>query len=309
MAHPDRAIRERGPLLLDGGMGQELAARGMDTKDGLWSAPTLLEDPEAVLGVHRDYAAAGADILTTNSYAATRRRFAQHGMQDAFERANQTAGELARQAATDAATASGRPVLVAGSLPPLHGSYRPDRVRPVDELVPRYREQAELLAEFADLILCETMSTAAEALAAARGGAATGLPVWVSWTVADDGTGRLRSGESIREALDTLDGVGVEVVLVNCSMPGSIRAAMPELSTHAARPFGAYANGFSAIHGDFDVADGANIPSPRAELTPARYAAHARAWLDAGASVVGGCCEVGPAHIARLRRRLDGAGG
>ncbi|MGK7297445.1 MAG: homocysteine S-methyltransferase family protein [Candidatus Wenzhouxiangella sp. M2_3B_020] len=284
-------------LLLDGGMGQELAARGLETGDGLWSARALLDAPESVLAVHRDFVEAGADVITANSYAATRRRLDPADIEDGFVRCNRAAATLARQAADEAE----REVLVAGSLPPIHGSYQPERVRPVDELEPLYREQAGILADSVDLFICETMSTAAEALAAARGAVATGLPVWVSWTVADDGSGLLRSGETLQEAIESLEGLDVEALLLNCSMPESVEAALPALSEHAGRAFGAYANGFSAIGSGFDVADGANVPDRREELTPERYAEHARRWLDAGASVVGGCCEVGPAHIAALR--------
>lgn len=294
-------LRDGHRLLLDGGMGQELAARGLEVKDGLWSARALLDSPEAVLAVHRDFVAAGADVITANSYAATRRRLDPSGIADGFVRCNRVAGALARHAADEA----DRNVLVAGSLPPIHGSYRPDRVRPVDEIEPFYREQAIILADSVDLFLCETMSTAAEAVAAARGAAATGLPVWVSWTVADDGSGLLRSGETVRHAIDSLRGIAVEALLLNCSMPESVEAALPALAEHAGRAFGAYANGFSAIDASFDVADGAHVPDRRKELTPERYAEHAQCWLDAGASIVGGCCEVGPTHIAKLREKLE----
>ena len=296
-----KQLQDGRTLILDGGMGQELAARGLETSDGLWSARALLDDPEAVVAVHRDFVNAGADVITANSYAATRRRLDSADIKDGFVRCNQAAGALARRAADEA----GRQVLVAGSLPPLHGSYQPDQVRPLAEIEPLYREQAAILAEYADLLICETMSTAGEALAAARGAAAAGLPVWVSWTVADDGSGRLRSGETVREAIEALDGVEVEAVLLNCSMPESVAAAMPMLAEHAGRPFGAYANGFSAIGAGFNVADGANVPDRRKELTPERYAEHARRWQDAGASIIGGCCEVGPAHIAELHRQRD----
>ena len=292
-----KQLQDGRTLILDGGMGQELAARGLETSDGLWSARALLDDPDAVVAVHRDFVHAGADVITANSYAATRRRLDPADIEDGFTRCNRAAGSLARRAADKA----GRQVLVAGSLPPIYGSYRPDRVRPLAEIEPLYREQAAILAEYADLFICETMSTAGEALAAARGAASTGLPVWVSWTIADDGSGRLRSGETVREAIAALDGIDVEGVLLNCSMPESVAAAMPALAQHAGRPFGAYANGFSAIGAGFDVGDGANVPDRREELTPQRYAEEARRWRDAGASIVGGCCEVGPAHIAALR--------
>lgn len=284
-------------LVLDGGTGQELAARGVDTTHGLWSAQALISAPETVLAVHRDFVDAGADVITTNTYASTRRRLREIGDELSFERLNRRACELACRARDQ----SDRDVLVAGSLPPIHGSYQPERVRPFDELEPQYREQASILAEYVDLFLCETMSTASEARAAAAGAASTGKPVWVSWTVADDGSGTLRSGETIRRAIEALADVDAEALLLNCSMPESIEAALPELARHADRPFGAYANGFTAIGSGFDVADGAHVPDRREELTPDRYAAHAARWRAAGASIVGGCCEVGPAHIAAVR--------
>lgn len=282
-------------------MGQELAARGVDTSSGLWSARALQSSTRTVIAVHRDFIDAGADVITTNTYATTRRRLDGRADAGEFEALNRLAGELAQQARDT----SGRAVLIAGSLPPLHGSYRPDQVRSLEEIEPLYREHAAILADYVDVFLCETLSTAHEALAAARGAAATGLPVWVSWTVADDGSGRLRSGESIAEALAQLDGLDVEAVLLNCSMPESLDVALPALAASAGRPFGLYGNGFTAIGAGFDVADGASIPDARSDLDPEHYGAHVERWLDAGAGIVGGCCEVGPAHIARLRRLLD----
>ncbi len=293
---------ERGTeLLLDGGMGQELAARGVDTTQGLWSAQALRSTPETVLAVHRDFIAAGADIITTNSYATTRRRLEDHGQGDAFADLNRRAGELARQASEEA----GREVLVAGSLPPIHGSYRPERVPRARELEPAYREQAEALAEHVDLFLGETLSTTAEAVAVAGACARLGKPVWISWTVADDGSGLVRGGDTIPDAVADLAGERVDALLLNCSMPESIEAAMRLLSANVRVPYGAYANGFTAIGADHDVADGANVPGARDDLDPERYAEWVSRWLDNGARIVGGCCEVGPAHVARLRRLID----
>lgn len=291
-----RGHAPEGPLVLDGGMGEELSKRGIDTRSGLWSAEALIDAPDVVAGVHADYLAAGADVLTTNSYATTARRL------DAarFIDMNRRAGELAA-AARDAAD---RPVLVAGSLPPLFGSYRPDRVRPAAEIEPMYRDQAELLLPYVDLFLCETMSTAAEGAAAARAATATGRPVWVSFTVADDASGRLRSGETIAEAVAALGDLDVEAILVNCSTPESVDAAIAELAVHAGRPFGAYGNGFPPIAADADVADGRTVPEARADLDAKAYADAAEGWLDQGAAVVGGCCEIGPRHIAEVAARV-----
>lgn len=287
---PDRA------LVLDGGMGEELSRRGVDTRAGLWSAQALIDVPDVVTAVHADYLAAGADVITTDTYATTARRLDA----EAFEHLNRRACEIAR----DARDAAGGGALIAGSLPPLFGSYRPDRVRPAEEIEPMYRAQAALLAPYVDLFLCETLSSAAEAQAAARAATDTGLPVWVSWTVADDASGTLRSGESIADAVAALDGLPVEALLVNCSMPESIDAALTCLAREAGRPFGAYGNGFPAIGPETDVADGRTVPEARADLDTVRYAEHALGWVERGASVVGGCCEIGPAHIAEIARRL-----
>jgi S-methylmethionine-dependent homocysteine/selenocysteine methylase len=284
-------------VLLDGGMGQELVARGIDTTKGLWSAQALIDQPDTVVAVHRAFLDAGADVITTNSYATTQRRLPEP---DDFARLNRAAGELAMRARTE----SGRSAAIAGCLPPIDGSYRPDLVRPESELVEMYRAQAEALAPYVDLFLCETLSTVAEARAAARGAAATGRPIWVSWTLADDGSGTLRSGESIAAAAAALDGLGVAALLANCSLPETLSAAMPALVAAAGdRPAGGYANGFTDVVGGVD--DGRALPDAREDLDPERYAAFAGQWLDAGARIVGGCCEVGPAHIAELRRRLD----
>lgn len=281
-------------------MGQELAKRGIDTaSNGLWSAQALVDQPDVVVAVHRDYIEAGADVITTNSYATTRRRLEAGGQGDGFARLNQAAGALAVQARD----AAGRDVAIVGSLPPIHGSYRPDRAGALDELEPLYREQAEVLAPYVDGFLCETMSTASEALAACRGAAATDKPVWVSWTVADDGSGRLRSGETVQDAAGQLGDAAA--LLLNCSTPESVEAALPALAAIARVPFGAYANGFQPIPRDYEVADGKDVPDARADLDPEQYAARAAGWLDAGARVIGGCCEVGPSHIARLRRLID----
>lgn len=283
-------------LLLDGGNGQELGRRWQDDRPGLWGGQALIDAPETVVAVHRDFIDAGADIITTHTYTTTRRRLG-----DAHAHYTQRATALAQRARQQ----SGRDdVAIAGCLPPLFGSYQPERVPPVSELEPLYREQVELLAPSADCLLAETLSTAAEAAAAARAARRVDRPLWVSWTVTDDSTGRLRSGESIADALAAIDGLGVEAVLLNCSLPESIAEALPELAGHAGRPFGAYANGFTAIPAGFDVADGANLPARREDLDPARYAAAVEPWLAHGARIIGGCCEVGPAHIARLAQLL-----
>lgn len=294
---PDR------PILLDGGMGRELQFRGVSLSETIWSAQGLIAAPDVVRQIHADYIAAGADIITTNTYGLIRDDLARLGMADRFGELNQLACRLAREACAE----EDRTVLTAGSLPPLRGSFRPDRVGPREELLPRYREQARLLAPQVDLLLCETMSSAAEARAAAEAACETGRPVWVSWTLHEDESGRLRSGETIAQAVSALSDLPVSGFLVNCCSPASVTRAIPQLANATDRRIGGYANTFHPIPADWKL-DGEKetdgLLPLRDDLGPAAYAAHAAAWLEAGATVVGGCCGTRPAHIRKLRELL-----
>lgn len=291
-------------MLLDGSMGQELINRGAGNHDQLWAAGALLHQPGVVSQVHDDYIAAGADVITANSYSTIRSKFEPAGLMDRFVEMNRLAGQLAAQARDRAQ----RPVWVAGSLPPQRGSYRPDKVGAFAEIEPLYREQAELLAPYVDLFLCETMSTAEEARAAATAAIATGKPVWVSWTLEDsprdDGTVRLRSGETIAEAVAALQDLDVAALLFNCSPPEVMAPALDELARHSQLPRGAYANAFRPIPAQWDYSGDDSLPPVRDDVSPEIYAEFALEWLQAGARIVGGCCEVGPDHISRLAKSL-----
>jgi len=287
-------------VLLDGGMGQELINRGVSGQGVLWSAKALFDNPAAVQAVHEDYIRAGADVITTNSYACIRNNFEPLGLLDRLGEMNRLAAMLARQAREK----SGDNVLIAGSMGPQNGSYRPDLVGSYDETEALYREQAGFLAPFVDLFICETMSCIREARAAATAALATGKPVWLSWSIEDSGEARLRSGESIHDAWKDVDGMGVSAVLLNCSPPEAIGKTLPELVALSDVPVGAYANAFTPIPEKWDFHGETSIPPSRTDVTPQAYAGHAANWLQTGARIIGGCCEVGPAHIAYLHRTL-----
>jgi len=295
-------IRKRA-ILLDGGMGRELRSRGVDVLTAIWSANGLITAPDTVRQIHQDFICAGADIITTNTYGIIRRNLARVGLEDHFEALNTLACALARQARQKSETS----VLIAGSLPPLAGSFRPDLVGEIEEIEPLYREQADLLAPHVDLILCETMSSAAEARAAAMAACQTGKPVWLAWTLHDDQSGRLRSGETVGEAAAFLSDLPVGGYLANCCAPESITRAMPELVKTGVDYVGGYANTFQPIpegwklEGDKQT-DGALDLRP--DLDAESYAGHVDRWLQDGATVVGGCCGTGPAHIAKIRELI-----
>ena len=289
--------------LLDGGMGQELVHRAGDRPTPLWSTQVMVDHPGMVQQVHADYFAAGATIATANTYAIHHDRLAGTAMDGQFAALHEAA--LAEAVAARAAQGSGR---IAGAIGPLVASYRPDTHPPHAEAVAKYAEVAALIGPRVDLILCETVASVAHAVAIAQGAQAAGKPVWLAVTVSDrDGT-VLRSGEPI-SALAGLAKTGqVAAFLANCSAPEVMADAVRELAAFGL-PVGAYANGFTQITEDFlKEKPTVDALSPRRDLGPEVYADHVLDWVDAGATIVGGCCEVGPAHIAETARALRAAG-
>lgn len=289
----------RSPItILDGAMGTELKARGAtvpDYRSSAWSAMALIHDPDAVRQVHRDYIAAGADVVTANNYAVVPRLLTRVGMEARLEELTRTACRLARAAREN----SGRnDVLVAGSLPPLDTTYRPDLVPADDELDATYGRIALALAGEVDFALAETLTTVREAVAAARAAERVGLRVWVSWNLALDGA-MLRGGESLTHGVRALDGLPVAAFLVNCVPTGHVLAALEELRSATHRPIGAYANSCTSAP-DQDALDAC----AGSVLGPDAYADVVATWVAAGATLVGGCCDTNPAHIAALARRF-----
>ena len=294
-----------GPILLDGGMGRELQRRGLASVSGTWSAEALLAQPSVVRDIHKDFIAAGAEVITTSNYAVVPFMLARSGLEDRMEVMLAASVRLARKARAEA----GRPeVRIAGSLPPLAQAYRPELVGPPDEIEPLYRRIAAVLAPGVDLFICETMSSGAEARSAAVVAAEFNKPVWVAWSLDDEVTGRLRSGESPGEAVAALEGLPVEAFLFNCCVPEAVSAALPALRDATACPVGAYANALTGFKSDYEIGgqggEGGETPA-RSDLGPAAYACFAEEWRAMGADILGGCCGIGPDHIAELRSRFS----
>ncbi|MBE1285233.1 MAG: homocysteine S-methyltransferase [Rhodobacteraceae bacterium] len=289
--------------LLDGSIGQELVRRAGDRATPLWSTSVMLEHRELVRAVHKDYFDVGATTATTNTYAVHRDRLPFANIEDKFEELLDTAlceAEIARDAHG--------PGRIAASLGPLAASYRPDICPPPAEAAPLYRELADLMKDRVDLFLIETASSVEQAEGALMGLVDAGKPVWLAVTVMDDDGTRLRSGEQVGDLASIVDKYAPDAVLVNCSRPEVIETAL-DLIKPLGKPFGAYANGFTRISEGF-LQDRPTVDAleVRVDLGPEAYAEFAMTWVDQGATIVGGCCEVGPAHIAELAKRLRAAG-
>ncbi len=292
-----------GICLLDGSIGQEIVKRSGDRATPLWSTSVMIEKPGLVRDVHRDYFEAGATVATTNTYAVLRDRLARVGLADKLPDLLDTA-LIEAEAARDE-YGSGR---IAGALGPLGASYRPDICPPPEEAAQVYREIVEIMNDRVDFFLIETASSVEQAEGALRGAAFGTRPVWLSVSVQDDDGTRLRSGENPADLAGIVSEYAPEAVLINCSRPEAVAAGL-EIIKGFGLPFGAYANGFTRISEAF-LKDAPTVDAleQRQDLGPAIYADFAMNWVEQGATIVGGCCEVGPAHIAEIARRLKAGG-
>ena len=289
--------------LLDGGMGQELLRRSSRAITRLWSADIMLNETTLVRDLHRDFIDSGARVITLNTYTATPQRLARENELARIDGLHQAA----MCAATDAIDLAQRnDVAIAGCLPPLVASYRSDVSLSFEESLASYRRLVELQSPASNVFLCETMASITEATAACTAGLESGKPVWVGLTVSDTEPEQLRSGESLSDAVQALESLGADAILLNCSQPEAISASWRPLNNAKAR-IGAYANGFISIA---SLHPGGTVEAleARQDLNPQQYADHALGWVRNGASIIGGCCEIGPAHIKALHERLCNEG-
>ncbi len=293
--------------LLDGSMGGELIRRGAADATGLWSAQALLDAPVEVVQLHKDYISAGARIITTNSYSTVPSYLGKSHLEDRYVALTQLSGSLAQQAVVESQkNLQGEEVRVAGSLPPLSESYRPDLVPFEREALPIYEAMVTALRDHVDLFLCETMSSGVEAynavsMARAHG---QGLPIMVSWTLDEVPGNGLRSGESIGQAYAMLEGFNVSGYLFNCTSPEAILAALKELRGMTNEPIGGYPNRLNKVDPAWTL-DNEIRTGLREDVSIEFFVQMAKRFEIAGATMIGGCCGIGPAYIKALARNLE----
>ncbi|WHO76935.1 homocysteine S-methyltransferase family protein [Rhizobium sp. BT03] len=296
--------------ILDGGMSRELLRLGAELKQPEWSALALINSPDIVREVHKEFIAAGSEVITTNSYALVPFHIGEERFENEGAALIRLAGRLAREAA-DALT--DRKVLVAGSLPPIFGSYEPQNFQP-SRVQDYLKVLVENLAPFVDVWLGETLSLIAEGEAVRQAVAASDKPFWISFTLADDaadiesGEPRLRSGESVEAAASWAVSSGAEAFLFNCSKPEVMRAAVEAAAgvfrkADAQIEIGVYANAFEGEQGESAANEG--LHDTRDDLNDDVYSRFACSWVEAGATIIGGCCGIGAAHIHRLGKTLS----
>lgn len=280
----DAALGGERFLLLDGAMGTQLQARGLAAGE----LPELLclSHPEVVTDVHAAYVAAGADVVTTNTFGANA---AKLGDAASVEEVFSAAVACARAAA---------PRYVAADLGPTGQLLAPMGPLPFDDAYELFARQVRAAAAAgADLFVIETMSDLAEAKAALLAVRENSdLPAIVTMTFEEDG--RTFLGTTPEVASLTLSSLGAAAVGINCSLgPAEVAPLVARMAPWARCPLAVQANaGLPHVEGDATVYD----------IGPERYAADVAPMLDSGVTILGGCCGTTPDHIAALRALLSG---
>ncbi len=288
--------------ILDGGTGRELEAQGASIDPPLWSANALKEDPSAVKEVHKSFLEAGAEVITTNTYAVTRYNLGNAGMAKDQGKLLDIAYEQARLAKQEA----DKEVRIAASIPPLTETYRADLVLGEDDLKDEYEFLIDkAIANNVDVLLAETLSDATEAFVIMDivENKKNCPPLWISFTVNEQGN--LRSGEPLNDIAKELIAKGVKVILVNCSTMQNINRSMEilgKLSKEIDFQFGAYGNRYNEIRKDYKLE--LKSTELKEDTCPADYTESAKYWIKQGATIVGGCCGIGPEYIRDLRENI-----
>jgi len=288
--------------ILDGGLGQEIQKRSKKAAHPLWSIIVMFEKPEIVVQVHKDFIANGARVICLNTYAATKTRMMKHGFGDKLETAHKTAINLALQSINESKL-NDVSLQLAGCLPPLVSSYVSEVSMDFDNSLDEYRQLVDYQKNDVDLFLIETMSNIEEARAAITAVKETDKPVYIGFTLDDNTTNKLRSGENLDFAIEKLSNELPDGIMLNCSSPEAITLAMPTLS-RLDIPFGGYANGFTSIEPLIPGSTVDNLTS-RKDLTPEAYFEFVEQWINNGATIIGGCCEIGPKHIGYICNTLE----
>ena len=290
--------------VLDGGMGQELLARGVEANGTLWSANALLQEKyhQLLLDVHLDFINSGAEIIVTTTFTTRRMRLRDNGVEDKFEYLNTKAGEIAKKAKD-----LNPHVLVAGGLPPQYLTYEAD-TRSDDEIRKNFYDQAKLLDPFIDFFYFDVLSSVREFKLAIEAIKSFNKPYLIGAHISEGV--KLPSGENISEIITTIDHRHLLGIILSCVSPENYEQNLTELKNLGV-PFGFKLNGFvttkpnSGYTNNFKKSKTGNpneFLGYRKDLTPKKMALIAKKFKDAGATILGGCCETRPEHIKEMAK-------
>ncbi len=296
-------------IIMDGGTGTEIHRRGVTVDSKTWSGSPMLEYPDLVREIHEDYLRAGADIIIANTFSTSRAVLEKGGLGDRVEEANKLAVEVAREAIANAAP--DREVLLVGSMATVNPLGDPNIPVSYDAALDDYREQARYLADAGvDVIAAEMIIRILDARAAVTAAAETGLPVWVGFS-SEDRVGKQMLGlhgwagnESLKEAVKTVEPMGVSMFYTMHSLPENTAPALLELKEVTNLPLGAYSHTVRDDVAKTVLEDGSPERVVAQNPSSEAFLGFAREWAGLGARVIGGCCGTTPDHIRALKEGL-----
>jgi len=290
--------------VLDGGMGQELLARGVEASGTLWSANALLQEKyhQLLLDTHLDFINSGAEIIVTTTFTTRRMRLRDNGVEDKFEYLNTKAGEIAKKAKD-----LNPHILVAGGLPPQYLTYEVD-TRSDEEIKENFYDQAKLLDPFIDFFYLDVLSSVREFNLAIKAIESFKKPYLIGAHISEGV--KLPSGENISEIMTTIDHKKLLGVMLSCVSPENYEKNLDEIKSLGV-PFGFKLNGFVTTKpaaGYTNTFNKSKTGNPneflghREDLIPEKMALFVKKFKEAGATILGGCCETRPAHIKEMAR-------
>ncbi|MFL2852133.1 MAG: homocysteine S-methyltransferase family protein [Candidatus Pelagibacter sp.] len=288
--------------ILDGGMGQELLARGMKPNGTLWSANALLNEKyhKLLLDTHLDFIKAGAEVIITTTFATRQIRLRDNKVSDKFEYLNKKAGEIAQQAKNIYPK-----VLIAGGLPPQYKTYEAD-TRPGDEIKENFHSQAKLLNPYIDFFYFDVLSSVREFKIAIECIQEFKKPYLIGAHISE-GT-NLPSGEKISDIITKIQHTNLLGIILSCVSPENYELNLNEIKNLGV-PFGFKLNAYITTNPKFNFADSykkSKTGNPieflgqRKDLTPEKMADFVKKFKDCGATILGGCCETTPDHIKKI---------
>ncbi len=288
--------------ILDGGMGQELLARGMKPNGTLWSAGALLEENyhSLVEDVHKDFVKAGADVIVTNTFTTRRVRLRENNIEDKFEKLNKTAGEIAKKVKKEYPK-----ILIAGGLPPQNTTYSADE-RDEKEILNNFNDQAKILNPFIDFFYFDVLSSIKEISIAINSIEEFNKPFLIGAHISE-GTS-LPSGEKLSDITKNIDTQNLLGLILACVSPENFQKNIEDIKKIDC-PFGFKLNAFerTKITGgytsNFKKSKSGNpneFLGQRKDLTPEKMADFAQKFKESGATILGGCCETRPDHIKKI---------
>lgn len=270
------------PIILDGAMGTMLQINGLPA--GACPEGWMLENPEAILHIHKEYLNAGAQIIETNTFGGSRLKLQEFDLQDKTVEINHKAAELAREAV-------GNEAFVAGIIGPTGHFPRPNGSLSFSQLYDVFFEQAQALASGGvDLIYLQTFSDIGEArIALLAAKAATNLPVACSLTYTNQ---RTLTGTDPYTGAVILEALGADIIGTNCSGgPEHLLPIIAEMKKATNLPLLIEPNAGLPI-----IKDGQTI----FPMNPSEFVAFVDKFISAGATIIGGCCGTSPEHIRYL---------